>query len=281
MASAPVLDVPNTFGIFLSDTYWIILCLHALWSDHAAGVGRMVNAFPFDILFAALRMFTLYYYLIANYNNPSAMLIGHCYFVVRIFYLSPKKLKWWITSVIGVTVIAHLAFGMETVVLMFIKKELSKLSELDLYPALQFAILCVLSDLLIAGTLIYLLRGHRSGIRKTDNLVATLIVYAVNRFLLTSIVEIAELIAALVLPRSLWFIGIDFIIGKLYANSLLASLNSRAGLGNRSGSTVNSVHLSALNFQESDEEQAEVCRWWYDLGQQGNFEVDFYTLHNR
>ena len=30
-----------------------------------------------------------------------------------------------------------------------------------------------------------------------------------------------------VFPHGLWYLGLDFVIGKLYANSLLATLNTR------------------------------------------------------
>lgn len=50
-------------------------------------------------------------------------------------------------------------------------------------------------------------------------------------------------------PNSLWFIAIDFVIGKLYANSLLATLNTRNALRSNTTSDLNSVHLSNLAFQ--------------------------------
>lgn len=34
-------------------------------------------------------------------------------------------------------------------------------------------------------------------------------------------------------PSALWYVGLDFVIGKLYANSLLATLNTRYSLRGR------------------------------------------------
>ncbi|KAJ8580092.1 hypothetical protein M405DRAFT_886256 [Rhizopogon salebrosus TDB-379] len=69
-----------------------------------------------------------------------------------------------------------------------------------------------------------------------------------------TIVATAEVIAFAISPNSLWFIAIDFVIGKLYANSFLASLNSRSALRGRSPPShdegmsfrVNAINLSGL-----------------------------------
>ncbi|EEB92336.1 hypothetical protein MPER_09172 [Moniliophthora perniciosa FA553] len=74
-------------------------------------------------------------------------------------------------------------------------------------------------------------------------LIRTLMIYAVNRCLLTSAVAIVEVIVFIATPGSLWFIAIDFVIGKLYANSLLASLNSRNAL--RAQSSQSGAFISA------------------------------------
>lgn len=187
----------------------------------------------------------MYHYLVTNYDNPPSLAIGHwslfmsvaintvmacivqIYFTIRIFRLTGSKLRWWLTSIIGISVIAHLCFGIETFVLMFIKKDLKKLSEITLFSATPFAIFAILSDVLIAGSLCILLYGGRTGLRKTNSIVTTLIVYAINRCLLTSVVAIVEVIVFSVVAKSLWYIAIDFVIGKLYVNSLLATLNSR------------------------------------------------------
>jgi hypothetical protein len=150
-------------------------------------------------------------------------------------------------------VVAHFAFGLETVILMFIKKQFSALSDITLYAATPFAIAAVLSDVFIAASLCILLHGNRSPVIETNTLVNTLIIYAINRCLLTSLVAVAEVIAFAIIPDSLWFIAIDFVIGKLYANSLLASLNSRSALRGRNHTQtdstsfrINTINLTGL-----------------------------------
>ncbi|KAF5353533.1 hypothetical protein D9756_007836 [Leucocoprinus leucothites] len=219
-----------------------------------------------DSLHMAIVSYCIYYYLVINYNNPPAL--GHirslfmsvglnviiafvvqCFFTRKIHILCGPKFKWFVTSIISLSVVAHLAFGLETVVFLFIKKELSKLPEMTLIAATPFAITAVLSDIFIAGALCWLLHGSKTNFKRTNTVISKLIVYAINRCLLTSLVAVGEVIAFSASPHTLWYLAIDFVIGKLYANSLLATLNSRqsikAAASNISG---NSVHLSDLEF---------------------------------
>ncbi|KAG1729339.1 uncharacterized protein EDB91DRAFT_1060052, partial [Suillus paluster] len=112
----------------------------------------------------------------------------------------------------------------------FMKKEFSTLSEITLYAAMPFAITAVLSDVFIACSLCILLHGNHSPVIDTNMLINTLIIYAINHCILTLVIAMAEVIAFAIIPGSLWFIATDFIIGKLYTNSILASLNSRSAL---------------------------------------------------
>lgn len=224
-----------------------------------------------DTLHVSLMCHALYYYLVSNFGDPNNLGTGvwslftslglnlcmavlvQTYFAFRISHLTRSNIRWWLTSFIMVFVVAHFAFGLETVILMFIKKDFSALSQITLYAATPFAITAVLSDVLIAASLCVLLHGNRSPIIETNALVNTLIVYAINRCLLTSVVAVAEVIAFSINPGSLWFIAIDFVIGKLYANSLLASLNSRSALRGRNHThdegtsfRVNTINLTGL-----------------------------------
>ncbi|TFK37299.1 hypothetical protein BDQ12DRAFT_216821 [Crucibulum laeve] len=222
-----------------------------------------------DTAHMALVSLCMYHYLVTNYANPPALGIGHwslfmsvalnvviafvvqIFFTFRIFRLSSAKIRWWITGIISLAILAHFCFGIETVVFLFIKKELKKLPEITLFAAMPFALVAVLSDIFIALALCILLHGSRTGFRRTNAVVTTLMIYAINRCLLTSVVAVAEVIVFAIAPDSLWFLAIDFVIGKLYANSLLATLNSRQSIRVGVGSSVNTVHLSDIDFEGS------------------------------
>ncbi|KAJ2919649.1 hypothetical protein MD484_g812, partial [Candolleomyces efflorescens] len=165
-----------------------------------------------DTVHTMLVSWCIYHYLVSNYNNEAA-------------------LKAFL-------VFAHFVFGVLTVAYCFIKRDFSRLSEFTLFAATPFAATAVLADVLIAGSLCILLHGSRTGFRRTDALVTTLIVYAVNRCLLTATAAVVEVIVFSLRSYALWYLAIDFVIGKLYANSFLASLNSRQALQTRAGPSL-------------------------------------------
>ncbi|TFK26974.1 hypothetical protein FA15DRAFT_729106 [Coprinopsis marcescibilis] len=199
----------------------------------------------------------IYFYLVTNYDNPGGLTKGHwslfisilcnvilacivqAFFTYRIHQLASPRIRWWLSSIIGITVFAHLVFGVETVAFCFIKQDFARLHEFTIIAATPFAITAVLSDVMIAGSLCILLHGSRTGFRNTNTLVTTLIIYAINRCLLTSAVAIAEVIIFSIKPHAYWYLAVDFVIGKLWANSLLATLNSRLALQNMSSGEAN------------------------------------------
>ncbi|KAJ3566748.1 hypothetical protein NP233_g6806 [Leucocoprinus birnbaumii] len=253
-----------------------------------------------DSIHMAVVAYCIYYYLVTNYNNPLALGIGHwslfmsvgfnviiafvvqCFFTRKIHLLCGPRFKWFITGIISLSVLAHLVFGIETVVYLFIKKELSKLPEITLIAATPFAITAVLSDIFIAGALCWLLHGSKTNFKRTDTIISKLIIYAINRCLLTSVVAIGEVIAFSASPDTLWYLAIDFVIGKLYANSLLATLNSRqsvkAAVSDISG---NSVHLSDLEFGSGssrlhpESRRSNFVDFRYEARTQSSSEPDF------
>lgn len=106
---------------------------------------------------------------------------------------------------------------------------------------LPFGITAILSDLLIALGLCFLLRRSRTNSPKTDYLIKILVRYAITRCLLTSLIAVVEVILA----PTFYSFAIDFVIGKrtsplsstgishlvlVWSNSMLASLNSRRSL---------------------------------------------------
>ncbi|KAF8801141.1 hypothetical protein BYT27DRAFT_7198636 [Phlegmacium glaucopus] len=189
---------------------------------------RFLRFLLLDSLHTAFISITVYHYLVTNYNNPPSLAIGHW-------------LRWWLTSIIGISVLVHFGFGVG----IFIKREFARLSDITV---------------LIAGSLCVLLHGSRTDYKKTNAIINSLIVYAINRCLLTLVVGIVETIMFSIMPKSLWYLAIDFVYGKLYANSLLATLNSRQFFRATNASVINSTHLTDIAFAESTESTASTSQ---------------------
>ncbi|KAI6139612.1 hypothetical protein EDD17DRAFT_341614 [Pisolithus thermaeus] len=227
-----------------------------------------------DTAHITLMCHALYYYLVSSYGVTTSLAYGiwslfasvavnltiAC--AVQAFFTNQvcrPRLRWLVTLPIIITVLAHLGFGIETVVFMFIKKQLSSLSQLTYYAVTPFGAALVVSDVFIAVALCLLLRENSSltVFPRTKHLINILMIYAINRCLLTSAVAIAEVALWAVNPENSWFMAVDFTIGKLYANSLLASLNSRNFVrrSRHSGDPeffLTSIHLADLPTSSGD-----------------------------
>lgn len=259
-----VLFTAMLYGITSLQTYFFYVYYP---NDRIENKLLVAAIWTLDTAHMALVSISMYYYLVTNYANPQALAVGHwslftsvgmnvaiaflvhIFFTVRIFRLSSRRVRWFLTPIISTLVLAHFCFGIETVVFLFIKKRFDKLPEFTLSAAMPFALFAVLSDIFIAAALCVLLYGSRTGFQRTNTLVNTLMVYAINRCVLTSVVAVAEVIVFAVSPHSLWFLAIDFVVGKLYANSLLATLNSRRSI-NSGSESIQSLHMSDINFKE-------------------------------
>ncbi|KLO13109.1 hypothetical protein SCHPADRAFT_940681 [Schizopora paradoxa] len=191
---------PNDNGrlkIFVA-TLWILETLHIIF----------VNQF-------------LYIYLIINFGEPLALLRGHwtlrtsvllnviiaafvqIFFTTRIHLLSKNYI---LSGVLGFFILAHIAFGIETVVRIFERTLFTELRKIKFNSAVPLSISTVVPDVLISASLCYYLKSKKDG---------------------TYAASVAELVLLLVLPNSFAYMAVDFCLGKLFANALLATLNTR------------------------------------------------------
>ncbi|KAK7682503.1 hypothetical protein QCA50_014303 [Cerrena zonata] len=67
-----------------------------------------------------------------------------------------------------------------------------------------------------------------------DNIIDSITLYTVENGLLTCLTTVISLICWLMMPHNLIFLGLHFVISKLYSNTFLATLNARNGLRGRS-----------------------------------------------
>lgn len=212
----------------------------------------------------------LYYYFVTNYLNPAAAfrpvwsLIIHvantavsgffirAMFALRFYQLSERNVPFTIlilaisaTDLAVGIVITVKAFGITSYVDL---KSISNLFYLNFAATLA-------SDLAVTVGLATLLLLSKTGFRRTDSLINTLMMYMVNTGLLVVIDAALGMIAYLALPQSLIFYAFYLFQSKLYFNSYLAMLNARGDLRSKSEEPV-SIHLSQLSgsraFAQSD-----------------------------
>ncbi|KAK7062074.1 hypothetical protein R3P38DRAFT_686622 [Favolaschia claudopus] len=200
----------------------------------------------------------LYFWVIANYANPAILsfdvwslnigvlvtnlivLIVELYLSRRVFILSNRNA--FLTGIIILLSLNYFGFELAVQVKTFQLERLVLSHDIKWITSVALASASV-ADLLIALSLSYYLRKSRTGIKTTDSIVNNLILYAMSTGLLTGICVLIDMICFLAMPGNLVHIAFNIVSGKLYTNSLLASLNFREVIRR----STNTVSLSNIN----------------------------------
>ncbi|KAB5591167.1 hypothetical protein CTheo_5376 [Ceratobasidium theobromae] len=211
-----------------------------------------------------------YYYTITNYANPSALafndwsfncevgLTAVITFMVQIFF---ARRAWFFTRrvgsrftatlktqilgvIIAVITLAQLSFGLASFVMTFKLGQFARFIEYRWLVALWLGSASV-CDVLIVYMLSTALVTQRTGFGKTDALIDKLLRYTINTGLLTSIFAIVDLITFCTMNNMI-HLGFNFVLGKLYTNTLLATLNAR----NTEPTNIVHVEESSYNLKE-------------------------------
>ncbi|KAJ8516993.1 hypothetical protein ONZ45_g5750 [Pleurotus djamor] len=212
-------------------------------------------------LHAAFISHTEYHYLAKSYSDPMLLIDGEwsvysgiavgvaicfcvqVFFARMIFCLTNGATQRMLAVSFAVLIMAHAVFGIYISYDLFHLWEIPALHAAVYRSMVPLLIIRVVSDALTAGTLCVILYDSKSFARSLK-LLNTLIVYSMNRFILTTLVVIVQTIILLKRPRSIWAMAIEFITAQLYVNSFLASLNSRNRLRHIGNS--NSISLSYI-----------------------------------
>ncbi|KAG6810845.1 hypothetical protein H0H92_010110 [Tricholoma furcatifolium] len=145
------------------------------------------------------------------------------FYTGRVWRLSEQNIV--VTAFIAALVLANAAW---TIIAMQYKtfENLLKISNLTV----TINALSTATDILIAVTLCFMLNKARTGFKTSDTMINRLIIFVINTGVITSLCAIAALTSVLVSPTTLIYASFYFCIGRLYTNSLLATLNARRSI---------------------------------------------------
>ncbi|KIY46202.1 hypothetical protein FISHEDRAFT_76044 [Fistulina hepatica ATCC 64428] len=224
-----------------------------------------------ETLHSILCVQAVYGWVITNYDNPLALLkfqwescltvgveglsilVAHLFYARRVYFVSGRNK--YILFTILLPAAGHIA-GTTAITVLSIKAQyFTNLTHPDTKAAMDFAlIIAVITDMVITISLSYFLHNSRSGIKRTDKIINRLIIYAINNGVLTSTLDIVVLGVWTGQPNSLIYLALFQLVGNLYANSMLATLNTRSILQRREGmSNVISLGTPA-NFVVANDE---------------------------
>ncbi|CCM01171.1 uncharacterized protein FIBRA_03219 [Fibroporia radiculosa] len=202
-----------------------------------------------EVVDQAFISYAVYFYLVTNWDNPLIILesphwslilqvtlgatagaIVKACFAMRVYRFSNSNV--WVTGFILLLTFAQLAMASVYTARAFKIPNLLVLADIKVVGSISLA-LGVATDVVTAMALCYFLRKLRTGYSKDDSLVNSLTLYAVNTGVLTSAVSLTTLILYDIMPQNFIFMGLYFVVSKLYANSFLATLNTRTVLRGR------------------------------------------------
>jgi len=126
---------------------------------------------------------------------------------------------------------------------------LAELKELDPLSITMDG-LAVAADVLITIVICVLLRGARTSLQRSNTMINLLIAFSVQTGMLTSLCAIAALVSIVASPNTLIYGCFYYLLGRLYCNSLLATLNVRDAIRER-GNNNTSISLRPFDGSNS------------------------------
>ncbi|KAF8478754.1 hypothetical protein JB92DRAFT_3046630 [Gautieria morchelliformis] len=219
-----------------------------------------------DTVHTAIVGHILYYYLVTNYNNPPALnlivwslalevgittfatVAVQSFFIWRVWILSRRS--WLITG--PIIILAFIAFvsGLACMAEAFMLGTIQNLIKIEWVVGVKHGSIAA-ADIGIAATQCWYLHFSRTGTKRTDNMINTLMIYTINRGILNSIAAVADLACFLAMPDNFVWLAFNLIMAKLYSNSLLATLNTRNALLGRGADTDLEVTKGTLHISGS------------------------------
>ncbi|KAG6919897.1 hypothetical protein DXG01_015605 [Tephrocybe rancida] len=253
-------DIPKTFGALLLGGLFAavlsgvvavqIIIYFKLYPTDSLRLKCLVMIIWFlDTCHTGFIWSALWEYLIIGFGLPENIELIPCFFAHRIFlrgflsfvidsastngdFVIVSRRNWWLTIFIVIVAVFRLVSACATT------GEMIRLNSFSLFQA-QFRWLFTLGlalssgiDIMITCSLFILLSTSRTDASSYNlNLVIdSLIRYAFETGSLTCAGTVVAMICYLTMSKNLIFMGLHFVISKLYANSLLVTLNTRQNI---------------------------------------------------
>ncbi|OCH93181.1 hypothetical protein OBBRIDRAFT_824261 [Obba rivulosa] len=193
-----------------------------------------------DVVSSCFYIYTVYAYLITNFDNNGALVIANagvlpypfftgitalavqCFFAWRVKLLVRISVLSW--SIVILSIIQALA-SLGTMIGGVIVKDFVLLIKVK-PVALLWLFGSVVTDAIITVSLVWYLRQHRTGL--SNDITDRIIRMTLQTGLLTTACALGVVVAYLV-SSSTMHLAFGFPLSKLYTNSLMSSLNARSG----------------------------------------------------
>ncbi|KAJ7033716.1 hypothetical protein C8F04DRAFT_1103942 [Mycena alexandri] len=238
------------FVEYPKDETWTRILVWALWALNTVHTALLVHLIYHYFIVNAFNAFELSQNV---WSLPSSMVVHliiaflvMIYFLGVIFLFCTRKLRWWLAIPNVCAILLHIGFGIESIIHVFSTHSLVQVPVFTKTAFLPMVASQAAADIVLASSLCFVLHDHRTSFRSTNSILHTLMIYAINRCLLTTGVAVCSLLMIGLKPASMIYIGPEFLFAGLYTNALLTSLNSRRRIRDTPSSDYNSMQLSDI-----------------------------------
>ncbi|KAI0796329.1 hypothetical protein BC629DRAFT_287478 [Irpex lacteus] len=229
------------YGIMILQTY---LYFTIYKGDHIWMKAYVALLFVCDSINCAFDIALVYIPFIQQFGNQNALanatwlsaadpaMTGIIACFVQLFFAWRIKVltgSWPLVLVITAFSITQMFGGLGTGIGMRTVPEYTQFQRLQVIVIIWLAA-SALTDMIITISLVGYLRMHRTGFASTDDAINRIIRLTVQTGMVTAVCAVVDLICFLVTPNGL-HLAFNIPLSKLYTNSLMSSLNSRAGWG--------------------------------------------------
>ncbi|KAJ7618655.1 hypothetical protein FB45DRAFT_1063261 [Roridomyces roridus] len=255
---SPQSDIPITMGALLVGGFFAtmlsgVVILQTLWyfvtykSDSKGLKVLVLGVCVLDSIHTSFIWAAMWTYLVGRYGSfeldyipwsisstvlltATVTFLVHCFFARRIWMLSRRNLL--MVAPVVILALLRLVSAFVSTYEMFHYKSyrLFKVHAFWIFT-LGLSVSSAV-DILITGLLFYLFQStrHESGHWHLNYILNKLSLYAFETGSLTCIGTVVSMICWVTMSDNLIFLGLHFVIGKLYASSLLVTLNTREAI---------------------------------------------------
>lgn len=198
-------------------------------------------------LHAGFAFYTMWEYLVASYSDPSILIDGKwplyadsaiavvivCLvqgFFIRMInqlLINRRTTRVLLTTILVLLTLAQLVFGVYFSVKLVSLGQILQLHKAVFPVLVPMLSLRVLADVIIAVALCTILYESRTKFGRSLKIIKSLIVYSMNRFVLTTIIVIGQTAALIIKSENVGVMLIEFVSVQLYIASFFSSLNTR------------------------------------------------------
>ncbi|CUA72555.1 hypothetical protein RSOLAG22IIIB_10110 [Rhizoctonia solani] len=163
-----------------------------------------------------------------------------CFFAWRVAKLTGHA---WMGWGIAFSALVQFIAGLATAIGTFVVRDFARFQELRV-PVTIWLVLSAVTDIVITCILSWYLHTNRTGFSKTDDIITRLVRLTVQTGLITTVWATTDLLVYLCWPNNMHMF-FQLPLCKLYTNSLMSTLNARAGWGGSFGRS--SVHANPMS----------------------------------